>query len=326
MGIGEISDTSPLLGRWIGEKYAPGHLDAYRLWMLAKGRTPKQIHEVCTRARKMIRLCGFTCVADTSAETLEVKVGTVLRGVRKLCLKTCNDYLKSPSQLLRWMARPRIGRAPFNPLADVEKYNIAEDDPRHARRPLPPEQVLKVIADTRGRGMYRRMSGLDRAIYYTLKLHTGLRNIETESLTPESFDLQAIPPTVRVRAAFSKHRRLDVQPLLQQIVETELRAWLATKKTGKPVFAVGDKPYLMWRADLEASGFTYCENGRFADLHALRHIFGTELGRAPGVTIKTVQTLMRHSDIRLTAQYMHSSREDQIQALAHLPMPANLSV
>ena len=45
--------------------------------------------------------------------------------------------------------------------------------------------------------------------------------------------------------------------------------------------------------------------GRYADLHANRHTFITNLARA-GVSPKTAQTLARHSDIRLTMNvYTH---------------------
>jgi integrase len=313
------SEQRPLLGVWAGGEYFPGHLDAYRDWMRAKGRSRKQVHEVCTRARKMIRLCRFNTILDVAAEQLELAVGECLRDRRGKSLKTCNDYLKSLAQLCRWMTRPKIGRARMNPLAEVEKYNAAED-PRHPRRPLTREQFLKVLDDTRDREPYKRMTGVDRAMYYLVKVQTGIRNEEAASLTPASFQLDVDPPQIVVAAAYSKHRRNDELRILPELAE-QLRAWLLDKAAGEPAFPIDDKPYLMWKADLEASGIPYCESGRYADLYALRHAFATWLAES-GASIKTVQQLMRHGDIRLTARYMHASVYDEAKALGNLPMPS----
>ncbi|HWP40948.1 MAG TPA: tyrosine-type recombinase/integrase, partial [Tepidisphaeraceae bacterium] len=316
-------EKAPLLGCWVNGQYVAGHLDDYRAWMIAIGRTPKQANEVYSRARKMLRLCRFKTILDVTAETLRVAVAHALRQKRNLSLKTCNDYIKAPAQLCRWMCRPTIGRARFNPLADIELYNAATDAPRHPRRALTRQQFEHVLATTRRSGAYQGtgMSGEDRAMYYLVKMHTGFRNEEIASLTPESFDLDANAPAIMVEAAYSKHRRRDVQPILPELAE-QLRSWLAGKPKGQRVFDVGDKPYLMWRADLETAGISYRDDdGRFADLYALRHTFATELGRS-GASIKTVQQLMRHSDVRLTARYMHATRHDQIQALRILSVPA----
>lgn len=55
----------------------------------------------------------------------------------------------------------------------------------------------------------------------------------------------------------------------------------------------------MLQHDLKAAGIPYKVNGRFADLHALRKTFVTNLARS-GVLIKVAQVLARHSDISLT--------------------------
>ncbi len=60
--------------------------------------------------------------------------------------------------------------------------------------------------------------------------------------------------------------------------------------------------------------------GRVLDLHSLRHTFGTRLGRMPGVDPKSVQTLMRHSDPRMTfGIYVHSDKARLQAAVAQLP-------
>ncbi len=68
------------------------------------------------------------------------------------------------------------------------------------------------------------------------------------------------------------------------------------------------------------------EAGLFADFHANRHLFITNLARA-GVLPKVAQTLARHSDIRLTMNvYSHTDRADEAAAVAKLPRLAPPSI
>jgi hypothetical protein len=63
---------------------------------------------------------------------------------------------------------------------------------------------------------------------------------------------------------------------------------------------------------------------RFADFHANRHTFITNLGRT-GVSPKTIQQLARHSDIRLTLDvYSHAEMAEKIEAVSRLPSPVPL--
>ena len=62
--------------------------------------------------------------------------------------------------------------------------------------------------------------------------------------------------------------------------------------------------------------------GRYADFHALRHSFISNLARA-GVHPKTAQSLARHSTITLTMdRYAHSLRVEERAALESLPTMA----
>ena len=75
------------------------------------------------------------------------------------------------------------------------------------------------------------------------------------------------------------------------------------------------------KAHREKSDFLKYQDshGRFADFHSLRHTFITNLANA-AVAPKTVQTLARHSDIRLTMNvYTHVDRDQQAAALEALP-------
>ena len=77
---------------------------------------------------------------------------------------------------------------------------------------------------------------------------------------------------------------------------------------------------------LDAAGIPYRDpQGRVYDFHALRHQYITDLYRA-GAHPKVIQTLARHSTIRLTMdRYTHAPDEDLQAALEGLPPPPKLS-
>jgi integrase len=76
----------------------------------------------------------------------------------------------------------------------------------------------------------------------------------------------------------------------------------------------------MLKRDLKAAEIPYKdEKGRFADFHALRYTFITNLVKS-GVTPKLAQMLARHSTIDLTMNvYTSLTVYDQASALESLP-------
>jgi hypothetical protein len=83
----------------------------------------------------------------------------------------------------------------------------------------------------------------------------------------------------------------------------------------------------MMQIDLTAANVEYeDDNGRFADFHALRHTFISNLARA-GVHPRNAQALARHSTIDLTMNvYTHVSMgdlHDDVESLPGLPGNSN---
>jgi integrase/recombinase XerD len=197
------------------------------------------------------------------------------------------------------------------------------------------------------------MAGPDRAMLYTLACWTGYRRKELAALTRESLDLDADPPTVTVPAAYTKNGRSDTMPLHPVVVE-QFRDWLATRPDSPtaPLFELKSpgggfrKTAKMMRKDLaaartawireaeeagdaaevrrrEGSDFLKYRNsaGLYADFHANRHTFITNLGRA-GIHPKLAQTLARHSSINLTMNiYSHVDLTEKTTAVGSLPAP-----
>jgi integrase len=146
---------------------------------------------------------------------------------------------------------------------------------------------------------------------------------------------------VTVQAAYSKHRRKDVQPIRRDLADI-LGPWLVAKQPGRPVFSgMPDKTAKMMRKDLADAKTKWVEEvkspeaqkprldadfleyrdsaGRVADFHALRHTYISRLVRS-GANVKVAQELARHSTPMLTlGRYAHVEVLDQTKALDALP-------
>jgi integrase len=207
-----------------------------------------------------------------------------------------------------------------NLYAGLQTAVNVENDRRRRRRALTPEECRRLLAAAaRSKRKLGGMSGPDRKLFYSVALNCGLRRNELGSLTPESFRLDADPPTVTAEGKWTKNRKTETLPLRQDLA-AELREWLRGKPAGKPLFPVkGRKRRAMLRADLKAAGIEPVVDGKVIDLHALRTTFITHLSLG-GVPLAVAQKLARHSDPRLTSNvYTSLSLADLQKAVQALP-------
>src|SRR5262249_5248784 len=167
-------------------------------------------------------------------------------------------------------------------------------------------------------------NGRDRHFLYLCAMGTGFRAGELASLQPESFALDAEPPSVVCRAGYTKNGKTATQPLPAEIAEA-LRGYLADRPVGQPVWPGSwhERGADMLRDDLEAAGIPYVVEGPdgplHADFHALRHSYVALLDRA-GLTLKQAMQLARHSDPKLTmAVYGRAALHDLGAAVDRLP-------
>jgi integrase len=297
------------------------HLADFCRALEAKGDTADHARHMCTCIRTLLDGCRFVRIADVQASP----VAEWLAGRRKegMAARTSNYYLVAVKGFLKWLVRD--GRTDRNPLDHLSGLNT-KVDVRRSRRTLPDAEFAAFVAAARLGKPFRELAGPERAVLYLVAVNTGFRASELASLTPESFDLDALPPTATVGAAYSKHRRTDVQPIRADLAAL-LRDWLKGKPAGQPLWPGkwkergGD----MVRLDLEAAGIAYyAADGRVFDFHAIRHQFISNLAAA-GVHPKVAQTLARHSSITLTMdRYTHLALSDQTAALDSLPaLPTN---
>lgn len=212
------------------------------------------------------------------------------------------------SQALRrftaWLVRRK--RLPADSLLELRAGSAAGDH-RHDRRPLTDPQMRRLLVATRASTTtLRGLTGEDRYQLYLTAAATGFRAAELASLTPELFALNATPPVVHLPDRVDKAGRKTVQPIPRAVAD-ELRAYLAAKQAGEPVWP--GRWHLeaaeVLRVDLTAAGIPYAIQGPdgplYADFHALRHTFIASLDRA-GVTLKQAMHLARHSTPVLTAR------------------------
>ncbi len=296
------------------------HLEVFRSFMEGKDNNPDHVQLTVTRVRSILDGCRFVFIGDINP----TRVVQYLAGLRRegRSITTSNGYLTAMKSFLNWMVKDK--RARDNVLDHLSRQNT-ETDRRHDRRALAPEEFSKLLESAENGPPIETISGQDRGMLYILAAWTGYRRGELASITKRSLDLDCDSPVLRVQAGYSKRRRLDTVPLHPVVVE-RLRGWLATKADvgpDEPLFPVAKrKTSKMMRLDLERAGIPYVDaDGLFADFHAQRHTFISNLSKA-GVSPKVAQELARHSDIKLTMQtYTHLGLHDLRAGIESLPAP-----
>lgn len=192
---------------------------------------------------------------------------------------------------------------------------------------LSPEEVARLIDSSKN------------LFHYTMLLTTysaGLRRSELCRLKVSDIDTQRMMLRVE-RGKGDVDREV---PLSQTLLDTlrEYWRWMRPKTYLFPGTARGwraDKPLspkMLWRAVRCAAERAGIE--KRVSPHTLRHCFATHLLDA-GTDLRTIQLLMGHKDIEVTARYLHVSTKrlqaatsplDEIAVAgpAHLPRPRKL--
>ncbi len=317
------------------------HLADFRRHLEAKGNSPKHVKQTCYRVQSICDGCGFDRLADIQAHRVAAWLADE-RDAEHIGIKTSNYYLAAMKQFGTWLAKER--RWPENTLDHLTGQN-PRTDVRRERRSADPEEFRWLIETTsKSSRSFRGLSGEDRVMLYLTAAYGGLRANELASLTPGSFDFDGETPTVTIEAAYSKRRRMDVQPLRPDVAAT-LQGWLDCRDSddNSPLWPGTwiERAARMLRKDLSDARKAWLKtapneaerqrrersdilqatdsDGRVFDFHALRHHFISSLAAA-GVHPKTAQQLARHSTITLTMdRYTHLSVRDMAGALDELP-------
>jgi len=294
------------------------HLKDFKASLVNKGTTAKHAELVHNRAKAVIEGSTFVYISDVSASRVQGYLAERRRD--GLGIRSSNFYLQAIKQFCRWLAADK--RAAESPLAYLRGQN-PNTDIRHARRALTADELDRLIKSTATGEKHSGMTAKERTMLYSLAVCSGFRAGELASLTRSSFNVSDSEPSVTVLAAYSKHRRDDVQ-LLPLDVAKRLADWQAEMKA-KPdekVFGSFDKSKAakMLQRDLKRAEIEYRDDsGKVVDFHSLRHTYITNIVKG-GASPKVAQNLARHSSIALTMDtYTHLSLYDGRAALASLP-------
>ena len=325
------------------------HLKEFDQYLRNKGVSQRQYTESLAKIRRLVADRKWIRIGDITASGVLEFLGQLRRD--GLSAQTYNNYLVAIKQFTRWLVRDR--RTPIDPLVHLSRVNVRADR-RHDRRALSSDEFARLVDAAKNGNNIESIPGTDRAMIYVLAAWTGFRKGEIGSLTRRSLQLDRDPPTATVDACYSKRRREDAQVLHPEVAR-QLKAWLSKQRhlrPDQPLFPISGrvpggvqrKTNKMIERDLmaardkwldevkddeqerkkrlESDFLCYCNHdGLYADFHSLRHGFITGLAKA-GVSPKMVQTLARHSDVRLTlGVYTHTELPDRCAAIESLPAP-----
>jgi integrase len=269
------------------------HVREYYAHFTTKPRT-KQSREgkayVLARLLRMLRdqlgrepmLEDFTPTRVARAMRARVDAGRSAR--------TANFIRQAALALAGWITAE--GRANLSDFpARIPRFDESQDR-RLVRRALTPDELSRLFAAADDRG---------RRLWYALAYYAGLRRGELGRVTWGDVDFEHGTIAIRNRKA----GRVDVLPMHDELV--------GKIRDARPLLAPGALPTSRifktpvhgrtQLRDFARAGIPKRDDdGRVADLHALRTTLGTNLARA-GVPVQVAARAMRHADPRTTQKH-----------------------
>lgn len=320
----------------------PKHVDDWLGDLAAEQVSEDRLRLLRGRLAILAAEAGWNRLADiTHSSALRALDRLTKRDRRPIGPQTRNHYLDHLRQFCAWCCGPgkRMTENPAIGLNDLP----AEHDMRRLRRVPTPEEIGKLFtwldspaADIpagrkwtlpSGNVVTVRvgLSGRQRAMAYRVALATGLRAGELRSLRRESFDLARA--VVTVSAAYSRKAAKTVEVPLPPWLVDELSVYFADAAGAMWDGFPAKTPGRILQHDLAAAGVEYETKGadglpRFLDFHALRHHYITEIASQPGMDLKTLMTLARHSTPDLSLRVYAAVRQENVRAaVAQVPRP-----
>ncbi|QVL33228.1 tyrosine-type recombinase/integrase [Telmatocola sphagniphila] len=314
------------------------HFDAFEHYLRSKEVT--KVHRENSRRylNRLAEECSFVTLLSMRRESFEKWLAN--RIVDGMSARSRNAHREALNAFCNWcVATERLLDNPFrlvrkaNEDADPRRQRramTAEELRRllQVAKERPLKEALMIRRGERKGQLAANVSdelkvrleqiGRERALIYKTLVLTGLRRGELASLTVAKLSLAGSSPHAYLDAADEKNRTGSVIPIRDDLAD-DLRHWLADKlralqdlarARGESIprelpaqtklFAVPAQMIRTFDRDLKAAGIPKVDDrGRTLDVHAMRTTFGTLLSKA-GVSPRTAQAAMRHSDISLT--------------------------
>lgn len=265
-------------------KRAPGEaLDDYLGDLGRRGRDSMYCYIVRKHIEAAMEDRGWLRLSDITPRS----IAALLRKLadRGLSPKTVNDYRGDLAAFLGWCVRE--GRLEANACDQVPKSTVKAEKKRRA---LSVAECRSLVAS----------APPDRAAVYLFLSLTGVRRSEAASIRWGHIRVDVANPYVELPASMTKSGRRENVPLVPELVAALIER---RGKAGDGDLLFDDIPSMyLFRKDLEAAGIDEEDaRGRKVVLHSLRHSLATMLA-ASGVPMAYAQRIMRHRDIRLTAE------------------------
>ena len=279
------------------DKPLTAHVTEYLAACRGRGDAKKSLEEKERALKWFQEAVGERNLASIRADEIDARLAA--ESDAGASARTVNLKLEAANAFLNWAARN--GRLAANPLRIIPKRNQVIDR-RHPRRVLTSKETQALLAVARARPE-KTPGARTRPLWYLFPLLAGLRRSDMMRMRWADLDFEASPPTLTIRGGKAR-KRVDVLPLHADLVLELLAVRPRTALPSAPVFPTA-VTHPTRRADFKRAGITEETEDGYADLHALRHTYGTRLAER-GVAPATLQKLMRHASIQMTmAYYVH---------------------
>ena len=310
------------------------HLEAYEASFRQRNATEKHVDSSRNIIDRMIESQGIETLGDFNDAKVTSFVDNLVKDRRSS--RTIEANLQAIKAFAKWLLKSK--RVTVDILASVDKPK-ANGQKVVIRRALTHEEWVTLDSYCRSSSTSFGMSGKERALLYATAIQTGLRSNELRSITRGNLLLKTASPCILVDAKSTKNRK-QARQYIQPELATELQNMNSKKLAGASVFAMPSKFDVadMLRHDMEEARQallrtisdaqerieadkgdflkSFNSAGETLDFHALRHTTATWLIEA-GADPKTVQSVMRHSTIKLTLDtYGHLFPGSEANAVA----------
>ena len=292
-----------------GKRAIAEHVAAYAAEMERRGRDSMYIYTTRKRIEKAIEAQGWARLTDCTPRSIAAYLGTL----GSLSAKTRNDYRADLAAWFGWAVQ--TGRMEGNPCAAVPKTTVKAEKKRRALSAGECRMLLDAAPARR------------RLVYLFLML-TGARRAEAAQLRWGDLRLDGLNARVDFRSATTKSGKAESVPLVAGLADAFRVAREARTDVADDAPVFRSIPMVRtFLKDVKAAGIdAKDERGRVLVLHSLRHSLATMLA-ASQVPMAVAQRVMRHRDIRLTADtYCDEALLPMVEAMRALPAMTAASV
>ncbi len=211
--------------------------------------------------------------------------------------KTLSNYAETIAAFCVWCVERQL--LSENPLANLAPIDAT---PKEGRRALTREEIQRLLA----------VAPPARRLLLEVAFCTGLRANELRQLQVQHLDVER--SGLRLDAAWTKNRKEGFQPLSRKLVE-RLRAESADKGPDDPLLYVPSHPARELDVDLARAGIEKRTTAGKIDFHACRVAYTTLVVNA-GANVKEAQSLLRHSDPRITMKTYARTQDVRLARVA----------